>query len=634
MLPTPLTCEGESCVLQRSHREAPPSLWPTEVVLPLRSQMQVLSAWYGHPSDPGRRLDVSERVKALLEGHEHLGSGLGNLLRESLHRDRKLCLPASTQFWGQDPAPFVWKKLEVKLRPPVPPPRYEGRFSALRPGGAQAEQLAWAVKHFEVDEVRRLLRRWPAGAALTDKEDNTLFHLAAGETARAAARREQAEEASPKTSFLGLRAAEGVCGTSRRLRRGGRPDWTMPVISWMSLVALRRGSTRPRVVCGCVPKNLVEGWVVKYQRDGPESTSLGLAVVDEKGRLQPLCTWEEDERTFVVNEDADAIDAEDRVVQLLDVMVSHRQMPRPVNPHGEEVEDTYLVDEEEDLSDVEIVVVSLLLQSGWQVVDQKNRRGERAEVVAQRLDRGGAAEEILRSRSRSFQEASRAEVPLQLIGEMSPVPWTWQYPVQDEQRRSFAGVNLGAFPKETCRRWMKTLTEQGDWIQLPGVPREVIWYVSEDCADVPYRYSGLEFPAVVYPEVMMEIREELCKLCGIPEGEYPNSCNVNIYQDGSQEVGWHSDDEVMFQGLAKDTRILSLSLGAARDFYWRLQGTSEALGVVSLGDGDVATMEGLFQKHYKHAVPASEQPCGPRINLTFRWIKVKAHAADAGTVAT
>lgn len=37
--------------------------------------MQVLSAWYGHPSDPGRRLDVSERVKALLEGHEHLGSG-------------------------------------------------------------------------------------------------------------------------------------------------------------------------------------------------------------------------------------------------------------------------------------------------------------------------------------------------------------------------------------------------------------------------------------------------------------------------------------------------------------------------------------------------------------------------------
>lgn len=27
-------------------------------------------------------------------------------------------------------------------------------------------------------------------------------------------------------------------------------------------------------------------------------------------------------------------------------------------------------------------------------------------------------------------------------------------------------------------------------------------------------------------------------------------------------------------------------------------------------------------------VPASEQPCGPRINLTFRWIKVKAHLSQ------
>ena len=53
------------------------------------------------------------------------------------------------------------------------------------------------------------------------------------------------------------------------------------------------------------------------------------------------------------------------------------------------------------------------------------------------------------------------------------------------------------------------------------------------------------------------------------QGEYPNSCNVNIYDDQSQEapndklftneprkveVGWHSDDEVLFQGLAGDTR--------------------------------------------------------------------------------
>lgn len=41
--------------------------------------------------------------------------------------------------------------------------------------------------------------------------------------------------------------------------------------------------------------------------------------------------------------------------------------------------------------------MKLLLQSGWQVVDMKNRQGERAEVVAGRHP-DGAAERLVRSR--------------------------------------------------------------------------------------------------------------------------------------------------------------------------------------------------------------------------------------------
>lgn len=169
----------------------------------------------------------------------------------------------------------------------VPPPRFDGSFQKLtQPTADKVDQLVWTVKHFEVDELRRLLGRWPHGAALIDEDDNTLFHLAASQSSRCAAQPEVAKE-----------------------------------------------------------------------------------------------------------------------------------------------------------------VVSLLLQSGWQVVDQKNRGGERAEVVASRLDPNGAVEQIIRARSQCFKESSRAEVPLQLLGEMSPVPWDWQYPVQDEQRRSFAGVNFRAFLK-------------------------------------------------------------------------------------------------------------------------------------------------------------------------------------------
>eukprot|EP00928_Gymnodinium_smaydae_P055542 TRINITY_DN39058_c0_g1_i1.p1 TRINITY_DN39058_c0_g1~~TRINITY_DN39058_c0_g1_i1.p1 ORF type:complete len:447 (+),score=98.55 TRINITY_DN39058_c0_g1_i1:90-1343(+) len=277
-------------------------------------------------------------------------------------------------------------------------------------------------------------------------------------------------------------------------------------------------------------------------------------------------------------------------------------------------------------------VVQLLLKDGWAVVDQKNEDGVRADVAADRLG-GGVASTLLHSRSRDYTEKLRSEESLSLIRDVSPVPWQWDYPVQDEQRRSFAGVLKRAFSEEKCKEWMEEICTKAPWMQLPGVPRKTAWFVSSDCSDCPYRYSGLEYPATVFPPFMEEIRSEVCRLCGIPPEDYPNCCNVNTYEDHSQEVGWHSDDEVMFQGLAGDTRIVSFSLGTARDFCWRLQGTEQTLGSASLGDGDIMTMEGHFQKHYKHSVPRSDSACGKRINFTFRWIKVKAHALDAGTKA-
>jgi alkylated DNA repair dioxygenase AlkB len=280
-------------------------------------------------------------------------------------------------------------------------------------------------------------------------------------------------------------------------------------------------------------------------------------------------------------------------------------------------------------------VVGLLLKHGWKVVDQKNLRGERAEVVAKRLQgEGNTMKELLERRSHDFHESTKAESQLELIKDTCAEPWKWEYPVQDEQRRCWAGVLFRAVGPERCDRWFRTALEEAPWQTLDGVPRRVAWFVSQDFADCPYRYSDQEYRATVYPPFMEELRNEICRLCGIPPEEYPNSCNVNVYDDHEGEVGWHSDDEVYFQGVAYDTRIISFSLGSARDFRWRLQGTSETLGAVALGDGDVMTMEGLFQKHYKHSVPRSDVPCGKRINFTFRWIVVKAHAEDATTVAT
>lgn len=139
---------------------------------------------------------------------------------------------------------------------------------------------------------------------------------------------------------------------------GTSGSWSRQAWHWSLLAGLAARQRRGLPSRRSVPESLIEGWVVKYQKPtgSPDANGLGLAVVDADGQLQPLCTWEEGERTFVVDEDAKSFEAEDRVVQVLDAFISSRQMPRPVNPHGEEVEDTYLIDEEEDLEDVEIVV--------------------------------------------------------------------------------------------------------------------------------------------------------------------------------------------------------------------------------------------------------------------------------------
>lgn len=34
-------------------------------------------------------------------------------------------------------------------------------------------------------------------------------------------------------------------------------------------------------------------------------------------------------------------------------------------------------------------------------------------------------------------------------------------------------------------------------------------------------------------------------------GMRPDSCNVNLYEDGSHAVGWHTDDEAGTVGMAR-----------------------------------------------------------------------------------
>ena len=96
-----------------------------------------------------------------------------------------------------------------------------------------------------------------------------------------------------------------------------------------------------------------------------------------------------------------------------------------------------------------------------------------------------------------------------------------------------------------------------------------------------------------------------------------NSVLANLYRDGRDRMGWHSDDE---RELGPRPVIASLSLGACRRFVLRHRREVSSKLAIELPHGSLLVMRGETQRHYRHALPATAKPVGPRINLTFRRI--------------
>ena len=82
-----------------------------------------------------------------------------------------------------------------------------------------------------------------------------------------------------------------------------------------------------------------------------------------------------------------------------------------------------------------------------------------------------------------------------------------------------------------------------------------------------------------------------------------DSFNANLYGHSSQDLYWHSDDEDMLRlsELQRDTFKVSVSFGASRMFSVRKEYTSQEVPI-ELRDGDVLSMEGLFQDRFDHIV--------------------------------
>lgn len=230
-------------------------------------------------------------------------------------------------------------------------------------------------------------------------------------------------------------------------------------------------------------------------------------------------------------------------------------------------------------------------------------------------------------------EEPRESNGLKLISEAAPKSLPWRLVLNDESRRCFAAFMPSPVPQQRLQAFFRTIRDGTTWLQPDGpqglMPRKTAWMVRPGCT-CPYRYGGVLVEPQVFPSWMSDVLRTYMPYCGFQrEEDWPDSCNVNLYEDGSNSVGWHSDDEALFQGLLQDTRIISLSLGQQRKFDLRKNWPEAGEKIqdrLHLGNGALATMEGMLQKHYMHRVPREADDLGPRINLTWRWIK--KHSQD------
>ena len=133
-------------------------------------------------------------------------------------------------------------------------------------------------------------------------------------------------------------------------------------------------------------------------------------------------------------------------------------------------------------------------------------------------------------------------------------------------------------------------------------------------------------------ELGKQLYESFCEEAGSGGYDY---CLVNLYQGPSDKLGWHADNE------AGDTSIVSVSLGAAREFGVRpkqgavsdaaesvplsmlVSGGRSARRVgpvtyLTLESGDVVVMKPGAQERMEHRVRPGKKGDGWRINLTFR----------------
>jgi len=132
--------------------------------------------------------------------------------------------------------------------------------------------------------------------------------------------------------------------------------------------------------------------------------------------------------------------------------------------------------------------------------------------------------------------------------------------------------------------------------------------------NMPYTYSGITMYPSTFTKTLLQLKNKIEKITSIQF----NAVLLNLYRDGNDSVGWHSDNE---EELGANPEIASLSFGTERMFHLRKTEDKILQKKILLQNGSLLLMKGKTQHFWQHQIPKSKKISQPRINLTFRVIQ-------------
>jgi alkylated DNA repair dioxygenase AlkB len=173
------------------------------------------------------------------------------------------------------------------------------------------------------------------------------------------------------------------------------------------------------------------------------------------------------------------------------------------------------------------------------------------------------------------------------------------------------------FIKEEADQYYTKLLNETSWFEyempmydkIVTAPRMVSWYGD---TNRPERKSNPN-----WPKELLTIRKKV-------EAETTlkfNAVLLNLYRNGNDGVGWHSDKTT---STNKDMNIASVTFGETRMFRLRHKFMKHLPQIeIPLYHGSFLLMAGATNSYWEHQVPKTARDVLPRINLTFRQVKME-----------